>query len=222
MSLQNIQLYSYYRSSASYRVRIALNLKGIPYEYKAVHLVKNGGEQHQNFYKSLNPSAELPTIVCGDQVLSQSIAICLYLDDMAPEKPLLFSKDPFEKAKILQACEIINSGIQPLQNLRVLQKLVKDFEFSETQKLEWIQHWIGLGLTAFEELIRPNKGPFCFGKSPTAADAFLIPQVFNAHRFNWDLSSCPSIQRVYSQCKDMEPFRLAHPANQPDTPIDPA
>lgn len=220
MSLEGLKLYSYYRSSASYRVRIALNLKDIPYEYVAVHLLKDGGEQHQNSYKSLNPSAELPTLIHGNNILSQSVAICLYLDDIAPEKPLLFSKDPFQKAKIIQACEIINSGIQPLQNLRVVQKLGQDFGFSTEQKEEWIRHWVGLGFTAFENLISSNDGPFCFGISPTAADAFLAPQIFAAKRFSVDISNFSKIQDVFSHCEKLDAFKMAHPDNQPDTPTE--
>lgn len=218
MSLQGVKLYSYYRSSASYRVRIALNLKGIPFEYKAIHLVKDGGEQHTSDYKTLNPSAEIPTLIYGDHVISQSMAICLYLDDMVSENPL-FSKEPFQKAKIIQACEIINSGIQPLQNLRVLQKLSGDYGFSEEQKNQWIRHWITLGFQGLEQIIKKTHGHFCFGDLPTAADAFLIPQVFNAYRFEVDMERFPNIKEVEEHCQNLEAFRMAHPDRQPDTPI---
>ena len=220
MSLQNLKLYSYYRSSASYRVRIALNLKGLSYEYLPVHLLNGGGEQHSDDYKSLNPSAEVPTLIDGDKALGQSVAICLYLDDVAPDKPLLFSKDPFEKAQILQACEIINSGIQPLQNLRVMQKLVKDFGFTDDQKTQWIRHWVTLGFTSFEKLISKNDGPFCMGESPTAADAFLAPQLFAAQRFAVDTSAFPKIQKVSEHFSQLDAFKMAHPDNQPDTPTE--
>lgn len=212
-----LKLYSYFRSSASYRVRIGLALKNLDYEYMPVHLVNNGGEQLKDDYLKVNPSAEVPTLVHNGKFLSQSLAILLYLDENFSGASL-FPKESFEKNKIIQLCEIINSGIQPLQNLRVLKKMKQDYSWSDEQKNSWIQHWIALGFKSFENLIDKNTGEFCFGNSPTAADAFLVPQVYNAHRFELDMNPYPQIMRAYKACEKLDAFKKAHPANQPDTP----
>jgi maleylpyruvate isomerase len=214
----DLKLYSYFRSSASYRVRIALNLKGLKYEYVPVHLINQGGEQLLEPYKKLNPSAELPTLVHKAKALSQSVAIIHYLDDVYPEKPL-FPADPYLKAKIMQVCEVVNSGIQPLQNLRVLKKLTDDFQVSEEQKNIWIQHWIRLGFEGLETMVKEFAGDFSFGNKPTAADAFVVPQVYNAHRFKLSMDKFPTLSRIANHCNQLEAFKSAHPDTQPDTPL---
>ena len=211
----SLKLYSYFRSSASYRVRIALNLKSLNYEYIPVHLVKDGGEQHKDEYKNLNPSAELPTLLHGDKTLSQSMAIILYLDEVFSDFSL-FPQDTFQKAKVIQACEIVNSGIQPLQNLAVTAELTKNYSFTTEQKNNWIQHWNNLGLSSVEEMLKITAGDFCIGDTITAADCFLIPQIFSAKRFAVDVSKYPTILRICEHAGEVEAFQLAAPERQPD------
>ncbi|MCB0408108.1 MAG: maleylacetoacetate isomerase [Bdellovibrionales bacterium] len=213
----SLKLYSYFRSSASYRVRIALNLKSLNYEYIPVHLVKDGGEQHKDEYKNLNPSAELPTLLHGDKTLSQSMAIILYLDEVLSDFSL-FPQDTFQKAKVIQACEIVNSGIQPLQNLKVLKSLTSEFGLSEEKKLQWIQKWIRLGLHSFEHLITHTSGQHCFGDTPSAADAFLIPQIYNAKRFEIVMEEFPLLNKIDLNCQKLEAFKKSAPEQQPDAP----
>ena len=214
-----IKLYSYFRSSSSYRVRIALNLKNLDYETKPVHLLLNGGEQFTENFKKLNPACRIPVLIHNDQIISQSVAIVEYLDEQFSGHRL-YPKNPLEKAKVRQLCEIVNSDIQPLQNVSVLKKLVRDYGFSEEQKLEWIRHWISLGFKSFETLLAENSGKFSLYDEPCAVDCFLIPQVYNALRFSVDISVFPKIQNVYKETVKSELFIKAHPDNQPDTPVD--
>ena len=212
-------LYNYFRSSASYRVRIALALKGIEYEYRAVHLVKDGGEQKREDYLELNAKAEVPTLVHRGRALAQSVAILLYLEDVQP-KPALFPKDPFLKAQVMQACEIINSGIQPLGNLSVLNELEKRCGWDAAAKEDWTTHWMKIGLKAFESYIGKTAGTFCFGNEPTAADAFLVPQFYNALRFRVSVDAFPLATRIYKNCIERPEFIAASPERQPDTPAE--
>lgn len=213
----SLVLYSYFRSSASYRVRIALNLKQLSYEYKPIHLINGGGEQYSEEYRRLNPSAELPTLVHNGRAIGQSVAIIQYLDDVFFQHPLI-PQDPYLKAKTLQVCEVVNSGIQPLQNLRVLKKLEQDFSATEEQKNRWIQHWIRLGFESLEKILEPHAGPFAFGARPSMADAFLMPQIYNAHRFQVDMTPFPTLNQIAKSCGDLDAFQRAHPDDQPDTP----
>lgn len=210
-------LYNYFRSSTSYRARIALNLKNITYEYKSVHLLNKGGEQHLAEYKKLNPQSEVPTLVHNGKPISQSLSIIQYLDDIQP-KPSLFPEDPYLKAKILQFCENINSFLHPLSNLKVLQKLEKDHQYTPEQKNAWVQHWFQLGFTALEEMLKEFSGRYCFGETVTAADILLIPCIFTAERFQVDLLSFPLCRKINSECEKLDAFRKAHPSRQPDTP----
>lgn len=214
--MSDLVLYNYFRSSASYRVRIALHWKGLSFEYRPVHLLNNGGEQHSSEYKALNPAAEVPTLVHGPNTLSQSMAILHYLDDTFPEKPL-FPQIPYLKAKVIQFCEGINCT-QPYQNLSTLQFLEKEFAFTAAQKDRWLQKWIGRNLESSEKILQATAGTFCFGDNVTAAEVFLMPQLFTAQRFSIDLSPYPHLQRVYDTCSTMEAFKKAHPRNQMDTP----
>ncbi len=211
-----MKLYSYYRSSSAYRVRIALNHKQISYDYKAVHLLKDGGEQNKDAYTKVNPKAEVPTLVDKNISLSQSVAIFFYLDRAYIEKQL-FPKHLPDFEKCLELVEIINSGTQPLQNLSVLKKLKKEFLISEDQKIEWCRYFIDKGLEAFNTKCS-NDGPFAMGSNVTAADMFLLPQLYNAKRFELDLTKYENLQRIYDNCKDLDSFSKAHPDVQPDTP----
>lgn len=215
--MSSLILYSYYRSSCAYRVRIALNLKGLDYEYRPVHLVRDGGEQYKEDYLKFNPMGQVPCLIHDDKVLTQSLAILQYLDEVFP-KPAIFPPDPFGKAKVLQLCETINAGIQPLQNLSVLRHLDGTFEAGDKGKFDWAHYWIARGFNAFEAMLRETAGTYCLGNEVTAADALLVPQIYNANRFKVDLDAYPTIQRVWAACRELQAFIDAEPENQIDAP----
>ncbi len=210
-------LFNYFRSSTSYRVRIALNLKNIPYEYKAVHLLKNGGEQYLPEYKALNPLSEVPTLVHEGRPISQSMAIIEYLEDIQ-ETPPLFPEDPYKKAKVRQFCENINSFLHPVNNLKVQQKLEMDHQYDAEKKAQWVQYWTTPGLAVLEGMLTQTKGTYSFGNQITAADVFLIPALFSAQRFQVKLEAFPQCLEIYNTCLELEVFKRAHPYRQPDTP----
>ena len=212
-------LYSYFRSSAAFRVRIALNLKEISYDYRAVHLLNNGGEQHSAEYTKLNPSHEVPTLVHEGKALGQSLAIMMYLDQVKPE-PALFPKDAHQRALVVQAAEIINSGAHPPGNLRVLKELEKRFNATQPQKDDWCAFWVQYGLKAFDAMIQPHAGAFSFGDQPTAADCYLIPHLTNADRFKVSLENYPTLLKIRANCEKIPAFVKAGPKFQPDTPKD--
>jgi len=206
-------LYSYFRSSCSWRVRIALEWKGINYDYQAVHLIKDGGQQNTETYKVTNPMAQVPSITIDGATFTQSIAILEYLEETYPEKALL-PKDVLGRLKVREICEIIGSGIQPLQNLSVLQKLGQD------KQKEWAVYWMNKGFTALEQILTASSGKYCFGDEVTLADCCLVPQLYNARRFKVDLEAFPTILRVEKNLEALEPFQKSHPSRQPDTPPD--
>lgn len=212
-------LYNYYRSSASYRVRIALNLKGFAFEYRPVHLLKDGGEQRKNDYAALNPSREVPTLVHDGRTIAQSMAIIDYLDHVKAE-PALFPKDAYLRALTVQACEIVNSGTQPLGNLKVLNELGSRFGATGEAKTAWIHHWVTEGLTALESHVAKHAGRFCIGDQVTAADCFLIPQLFAAERFKVPVTDYKTLLRIRSECESLPAFQKAAPGVQPDTPAE--
>lgn len=216
--MKNLALYNYFRSSTSYRVRIALELKGLQYDYKPVHLLNNGGEQHSEAYRKLNPIGGVPTLVHADKAISQSFAIIEYLDDAFPETTPLFPEDPYLKAKIRQFCETINADIHPLQNLKVTKYLEQELKVTAEQKSQWLKKWIGEGLEAAEKMIAPYSGSYCFGDNITAADLFLIPQLFASQRFEVDITQFKILSKINETCLDAEAFINAHPMRQPDTP----
>lgn len=213
-----MKLYTYFRSSAAYRVRIALNLKGLAYDAVPVHLLRGGGEHLQDDYRAINPSAALPSLQDGDVQLSQSMAIVEYLEEVYPQAPLL-PQDAAGRARVRELAQIVGCDIHPVNNLRVLNYLVKHCGFTDQARTDWYRHWIIEGFGALEgHLARdPVSGPFCHGEHPTIADCFLVPQVFNAQRFNIDVSAYPNLDRINSLCIELPAFQHAHPSHQPDT-----
>ncbi|MGB2740596.1 MAG: maleylacetoacetate isomerase [Cognaticolwellia sp.] len=210
-----MKLYGYWRSSAAYRVRIVLHLKGLVFESIPVHLVKNGGEQHQDAYTALNPTHLVPTFVDEDVTLHQSMAIIDYLDEKFPLNSI-YPKDIIAKAKVKALALDIACEIHPVNNLRVQQYLVKQLSVQENDKLAWNHHWMNLGFIAVEQQLKLNSGKYCFGDHITMADICLVPQVYNAYRFNLDMSEFPNICRVVDNCNQHAAFIAALPENQSD------
>ena len=210
-----MKLYSYFRSSAAYRVRIALNLKRLPAEIVPVHLVKNGGEQHSAEYRQLNANELVPTLIDDTFALSQSLSILEYLDEKYPE-PALLPKQLQQRALIRAFSQNIACDIHPLNNLRVLQYLQNVFALSEGEKSTWYKHWIELGMRSLEAQLTESNGQFCFGEQATFADCCLIPQVYNAKRFNIDVSAFPKIESIYQHCMTLDAFQQAAPEAQID------
>lgn len=212
-----MKLYNYFRSSASYRVRIALNLKGLTYEYIPIHLRRGGGEQYSPSYKALNPQGLIPTLEESGQVLSQSLAILEYLEERYPEPPLL-PRDPADRAIVRSMALVVACEVHPLQNLRVLNYLQNTLHHSEEETQAWGRHWVSLGLGALEQMVRsvPNRSDFCFGNTPSFADLCLVPQFVNARRFGCDLSVCPTLVEIDASCRAMPAFANAAPEHQPD------
>ncbi|MDO4696866.1 MAG: maleylacetoacetate isomerase [Neisseria sp.] len=211
-----MKLYSYYRSSAAYRVRIALNLKQLPYEISTVHLLRNGGEQKTTEYAAVNPQQLVPTLEDKGLLLTQSLAIIEYLDEAYPKTPLL-PADSAGRAKVRILSHLIACDVHPLNNLRVLQYLKNCLGVGEQDKNTWYAHWIRQGLEAFEQHLKePSAGRFCYGDTPSMADCCLIPQLYNARRFQIDLSPYPNILRIEQECAGLPAFQTAAPENQPD------
>jgi len=212
-----MKLYTYFRSSAAYRVRIALNLKGLQYDAIPVHLLRGGGEQLQEQYRSINPSGLVPAFQDDYITLTQSMAILEYLEDAHPQTPIM-PKDATERARVRELAQIIACDIHPVNNLRVLRYLVQELGVSEEKKAEWYRHWLVGGLEVLEKHLArdPSAGPLCHGHTPTIADCCLVPQVFNAQRHGIDVSIYPNIARINAQCIEIPAFIAAHPSNQPD------
>lgn len=213
--LKKMKLYSYFRSSAAFRVRIVLNLKQLPYETVPVHLVKNGGEQRLSGYLNKNPMGLVPCLEDDAVILSQSIAICEYLNEAHPEPSLLPQSLP-ERAWVRSVCNLVACDIHPLNNLRILNFLTKTLGNDEAQKNDWYRHWINEGFTALEKQLEGKAGRYCWGDTITMADAFVIPQVFNALRFNCSMEAYPTLQRVYDNAMLLTVFQQAAPGVQPD------
>jgi maleylacetoacetate isomerase len=213
---QNLTLRTYWRSSASYRVRMALNLKGLDHELHPVHLVRDGGEQYSPAYRKLNPQQLVPTLVHGELVLTQSLAILEYLEEAFPEQPLL-PADAAGRARVRAIAQAIACEIHPLNNLRVLKYLTGPAGLDEDAKLAWYRHWTETGLAAVEQLLdHPATGRFCHGDEPTLADCCLLPQVYNAHRFECSLDGLDRIAAICEELEKLAPVRDAAPENQPD------
>lgn len=210
-------LYNYFRSSTSYRARIALNFKNISYEYKAINLLKS--EQHSADYRALNPLGGVPTLVHNGKVIPDSTAIIEYLEETIPS-PALMPADPYLRARIRQCCEIINSSIHPMGNLKVQKHLGDKYGLDQAQKEEWLGHWAHEGLKALEKVLQEFSKTYCFGDTVTLADLYLVPQILTCKRFKVDLTSYPTIMKVNENCLKLEAFRKAHPFIQIDTPED--
>lgn len=209
-----MELHGYWRSSASYRVRIALHLKGIDFEYKAVHLVKNGGEQRTPQYAALNPAQLVPTLIDGDLKLNQSLAIIEYLDTLSG--PALVPSDAKKAAVVRMLAYDMACDLQPITNLRVLQYLTGTLEVSDTARNDWIHHWINRNFSAFEARLAEHAGIYCVGDEVSLADVCLVPQVYNAQRFKVDLTPYPRLMGVYERLLELPAFQKAGPEVQPD------
>lgn len=213
--MSDFVLYNYFRSSTSYRVRIAMQLKNISFKYHPVHLLNNGGEQHTAEYRQLSPAGEVPTLVHGNFKLGQSMAIIEYLDQVVAE-PRLLPAEPQMAGRVRQFCENINC-VHAYGNLKTLAKLKSDFAITDEQKNQWIHHWAHESFQVTEKILSESAGSYCFGHAVTAADVFLAPQIFSALRFGVDLQPYPQVRRVAENCENLAAFRLAHPYRQPDT-----
>jgi maleylacetoacetate isomerase len=208
-----MQLFNYFRSSASYRVRIALALKGLDYDYMPVHLAKN--EHMAESYAAVSPSRMVPLLKDGDALVTQSLAILEYLDETHPEPPLL-PADPLGRARVRALAQDIACEIHPLNNLRVLRYLVHDLKVSEDDKNRWYRHWVETGLEVVERQLAAQPGRYCHGDSPTLADCTLVPQVFNALRFDCRTEHLPNVMRVHAACLQLDAFTRTQPSACPD------
>ncbi len=215
--MEPIELFSYWRSSAAYRVRIGLNLKGLPHRITPVHLVREGGEQHSAAYAALNPQELVPTLRHGGRVLQQSMAILEYLDEVFPATPLLPS-DAEGRARVRALAQLVACDLHPLNNLRVMQYLERTLQASAEARTAWTLHWMAEGLAAMETLLADHvaTGTFCHGDQPGLADACLVPQLYNAHRFGLALAPYPTLQRIEAACLALPAFDAARPEHQID------
>jgi maleylacetoacetate isomerase len=215
----DLVLYGYWRSSAAYRVRIALNLKGLAYESRAVHLVQDGGQQHAPAYAALNPQGLVPSLLHEGRVLTQSMAIIEYLDESYPQVALLPADVP-GRARVRALAQMLACDVHPLGNLRVLQQLGSAFGADDAKKGDWSRHWISAGLHALETMLTNSRetGRFCHGDTPSMADACLVPQLYNAQRWNLPLDDYPIIRRIRASCEALDAFQRAAPEQQPDAP----
>ncbi|XP_057715664.1 maleylacetoacetate isomerase isoform X1 [Corythoichthys intestinalis] len=203
-------LHGYFRSSCSWRVRIAFALKGIEYEQVPVNLIKDGGQQLTKEYSAVNPMRQVPAVEIDGIILSQSLAVIQYIDETRPG-PRLLPLDPKKRAEVRMISDLIASGIQPLQNLHVIQKI-------GAEKVQWAQYFINRGFEGLEPLLKQTAGKYCVGDEISMADICLVPQVYNAERFKVDMSLYPTIQRLNQTLVEIEAFRVSHPSCQPDTP----
>jgi len=218
MAAVGLKLYSYWRSSACYRVRIALNLKGLPYEQAHVHLANS--EQHGAEFGSVNPQQLVPVLIDGERVIRQSQTIIEYLDESYDGEMKLLPATARARARVRALAQMIACDIHPLNNLRVMQYLESEFNAPKLERESWTKHWIEEGFKAIEALLADSHatGVYCEGDEPSLADVFLIPQVYNARRAAVDLAPFPVIRRIDENCLKMTAFERARPENQPDAP----
>jgi len=215
--MKALRLHNYWRSSASWRVRLGLHLKGLTFEYVAVHLLQDGGQQHSEAYRALNPLRTVPTLEWTEddgtaRRLSQSLAILEYLEARHPS-PSLFPKDVYLQAKARMLAEMVNSGMQPLQNLSVLQRIKSELQADDKA---WGAYWNTRGLDALEAVVKPTAGRYCVGDAVSVADICLVPQLYGARRFAVDLTPYPTLLRIEAACNELPAFQAAHPDRQPD------
>jgi maleylacetoacetate isomerase len=208
-----MELYNYFRSSASYRVRIGLALKGLAYDYKPVQLPKN--EQFAESYAAVSAARLVPLLRDGDRVLTQSLAILEYLEETHPE-PAILPQDPLARARVRALALDVACEIHPLNNLRVLRYLVGPMKVSEDDKNRWYRHWVETGLEVIERQLAAQPGIYCHGESPTLADICLVPQIFNAQRFGCRTDHVPNVMRVFEACMKLEAFEQTRPEKCPD------
>ncbi|MDR6991835.1 maleylacetoacetate isomerase [Luteimonas sp. 3794] len=213
-----LTLHTYWRSSAAYRVRIALHLKGLAFDSVPVHLVQGGGEQRLPSFAVRNPQKLVPTLQHGDAVLTQSLAIIEYLDEVFPDVPLL-PRDALLRQRARALAQLVACDIHPLGNLRVLQYLEHALQVPQDARTRWVARWVQDGLEAFEALlVQYGQGEFCVGDAPTIADCALLPQLYNARRFGIDLAPYPTIRRIETACAALPAFDAAAPERQADAP----
>ena len=215
--MKGLRLHSYWRSSASWRVRLGLKLKGLEYEYLPVHLLKDGGQQHSDAYRALNPLRTVPTLEWTEEDgtvrrLSQSLAILEYLEARQPS-PSLFPKDLYLQARARMLAEMVNSGLQPMQNLSVLQRIKRELNADDKA---WAAYWNVRGLEALEAAVKPTAGRYCVGDEVSVADICLVPQLYGSRRFGVDLTPYPTLLRIEAACNELAAFQAAHPDRQPD------
>ncbi len=217
--MSGLRLYSYWRSSASHRVRIALQLKGLSYEYVAVHLGAGDGEQFSVAYRALNPQSRVPALETSDGILIQSMAILEWLEETHPA-PALLPRSARDRARVRAMAQVLIADVQPLQNQSVIRYLQASLQVGEAAVKSWLAEWIGRGLAALEELLGKQGagGEFCHGDQPTFADVCLVPQCASARRFGIDLAGYPNIARIDQHCSGLSAFERAAPAQQPDAP----
>ncbi len=213
-----MKLYTYWRSTASYRVRIALELKGIDVELVPVHLLADEGQQHSQAYSAINPGNTVPTLVLDDgDAITQSLAIVSYLDEIYPE-PALLPADLTERARVRSGAQMIACDIHPLNNLRITQYLKQQLGHDDRQTVEWMKHWMQRGLAAYQNFIR-HDAEFSFGGKPGLADICLVSQLYNAHRWGLDLTGFPHLVKIEKNCMALSAFRDSHPDRQPDVEL---
>ena len=217
--MDKLCLFSYWRSSAAYRVRIGLNLKGLPYDIMPVHLLRDGGEQHAEAFREANPQGLVPVLQHGHRMLRQSMSILEYLDEMWPE-PSLLPATARDRQRVRALSQAVACDIHPLNNLRVVQYLENEWGVPQPERDGWTRHWIETGFAAIEAMLHqhPSTGRYCDGDTPTMADCCLVPQIYNARRFGIDVAAYPTIARIEQACLALPEFDAARPENQPDAP----